>query len=223
MILFSRHTAHRILVAALGILAVWVAAPAAAQGQTAPAAAPLSAPLQAFANECETLRRGTILKLEESLRGLKSGHLNVPDVPGTIRQTEADIAALRTRQRVIVPTLRFPPRVGQIGRLPGGGVFVEQILGPSEALVRCSFHVNVVVTRDKQSVTEVVHQRPLFKMRGVPTSEWAESNDVELLGAFEVAGTERYKTVEGRWTTVQILKPFDMRPIEAYLRRQTAN
>ena len=208
--------------AALAILAAWAMASAAARGQTA-RSAPLSAPLQGFADECETLRRGTILKLEETLRGLKSGNLVVPDRPGTIRQTEADIAALRTRQRVIVPMLHFPPRVGQIGRLPEGGAFVEQVLGPSEALVRCSFHLNVVVTRDKQSVSEVVHQRPLFKMRGVRTDQWEQSTDVELLDAFEVTGTERYKTVDGRMVTVQILKPFDMRPIEEYLRRKSAN
>jgi hypothetical protein len=211
-----------IRLAALIVAMASGAASTPARGQ-APRAAPLSPAQKAFADECETLRRGTILKLEESLRGLKSGRLVVPDVPGTIRQTEADISALRTNQRVIIPMLRFPPRVGAIGRFPGGGAYIEQVLGPSEALVRGSFHVNVVVTRNKQSVAEVVHQRPLFKIRGVSTADWEESTDVELLSAFEVSGTERYKTVDGQMATVQILKPFDMRPIEDYLRRQSAN
>jgi hypothetical protein len=231
MIRFPRPFPRGVLLAALGILAASAAGAPAARGQTAsPAArgqtappAPLSASLQAFAEQCETLRRGTILKLEESLRGLKSGKLVTPDKAGSIRQTEADIEALRTRRRMVVPMLRFPPRVGEIGRLPGGGAYIEQILGPSEALVRCSFNVNVIVTRNRQSINEVVHQRPLFKIRGVPTAEWGPSTDVELLGAFEIAGTERYQTVAGQWTTVQFLKPFDMRPIEEYLRRQYAN
>jgi hypothetical protein len=207
--------------AAVVLLAVSAAGSGAAWGQTARPAA-LSAPLQAFAQECETLRYGTILKLEESLRGLKSGQVVTPDKPGTIRQAEADLKALRSRQRIVVPMLHFPPRAGQIGRLPGGGVYVEQILGPNEALVRCSFHVPVIVTRNKQSVSEVVHQRPLFKIRGVPTAEWGASSDVELLGTFEIAGSERYQTVDGQSATVQILKPFDMRPIDDYLRRQAA-
>jgi hypothetical protein len=222
MIFFSRHFRHGTLVAALGILAAWAAGSPEARGQ-APRTASLSAPLQAFAEQCETLRRGTILKLEESLRGLKSGQVVTPDKPGSIRQTEADIEALRNRRRMVVPMLRFPPRVEQIGRLPGGGAYVEQILGPSEALVRCTFNVNVVVTRNRQPINEVVRQRPMFKIRGVPTAEWGPSTDVELLGAFEIAGTERYQTVDGQWATVQLLKPFDMRPIEEYLRRQYAN
>jgi len=123
---------------------------------------------------------------------------------------------------MVVPVLHFPPRAGQIGRLPGGGVYVEQVLGPNEALVRCSFHMTVNVTRNKQSDSEVVHQRPLFKIRGLPTAEWGASTDVELLGTFAIAGSERYQTVDGQWVTVHVLKPFDMRPIEDYLRRQAA-
>ena len=221
MIVSPRHSPQRQLVSALVVLAAWTVGSAAAWGQTARPVA-LSAPLAAFAQQCETLRYGTILKLEESLRGLKSGQVVTPDNPGTIRQAEADLKALRTRQRLVVPLLHFPPRPGQIGRVPGGGVYVEQVLGPNEALVRCSFHVTVIVTRNKQSVSEVVHQRPLFKIRGVPTAEWGASSDVELLGAFEIAGAERYQTVDGQWATVQVLKPFDMRPIEDYLRRQAA-
>jgi hypothetical protein len=222
MIVFPRHSAQRKLLAVVATLAAWAAGSAAASAQTA-RAAPLSAPLQAFAQECDTLRYGTILKLEELLRGLKSGQVVTPDKAGTIRQTEADLKALRTRERILVPTLRFPPRAGQIGRLPGGGVYVEQVLGPNEALVRCAFHMTVIVTRNKQSVSEVVHQRPLFKIRGVPTAEWEASADVELLGTFEIAGSERYQTVDGQSATVQVLKPFDMRPIEDYLRRSSAN
>ena len=83
--------------------------------------------------------------------------------------------------------------------------------------------MTVNVTRNKQSVSEVVAQRPLFKIRGVPTADWEAATDVELLGAFEIAATERYQTVDGTWSTVRVLKPFDMRPIEDYLRRQAAN
>jgi hypothetical protein len=182
----------------------------------------LSPELKAFADECEGLRRGTILRLEDSLRGLKSGHVVTSDNAGTIRRTEADLEALRTGRRMVVPMLRFPTRAGQIGRLPGGGAFVEQVLGPKEALVRCSFRVNVVVTRDRRPVGEIVQQRPLFKMRGQTTDQWSESTEVAIDGAFQVVGTERYRTEDGRWATVQVLQPFDMRPIEEYLRREGA-
>ncbi len=189
----------------------------------ATAAPQLTPALKSFADECDLLRRGTILRLEDSLRGLKSGRVKTLDNAGTIRQTEADIEALRNASRVIVPMLRFPTRVGQIGRLPGGGAYVEQVIGPKEALVRCSFRVNVVVTRNQQAVGEVVRQRSLYKMREEPTAAWGESNDVALTGTFQIVGTERYQTDDGHWTTVQVLKPFDMRPIEEYLRRQAGN
>ncbi|HTU26177.1 MAG TPA: hypothetical protein VMF30_12305, partial [Pirellulales bacterium] len=51
-----------------------VARPARVSTQPASTAA-LTPAQQAFAVECETLRQGTILKLEESLRGLKSGQV----------------------------------------------------------------------------------------------------------------------------------------------------
>jgi hypothetical protein len=121
-----------------------------------------------------------------------------------------------------VPMLRFPTRVGQIGRLPGGGAYVEQLIGPQEALVRCSFRVNVVVTRNQRPVSEIVRQRPLFKIRGQSTAEWDESTDIPLEGTFQIVGTERYQTEDGRSATVQVLKPFDMRPIEQYI-KQAAN
>jgi hypothetical protein len=222
MIVSPRHAPPHALLATLVTLAAWAAGSATAWAQT-PQKAPLSAPLRAFADECETLRQGTILKLEESLRGLKSGQIVTLDKPAIIRQTEDDLKALKSHQRMVVPLLRFPPRAGQIGRLPGGGVYVEQILGPQEALVRCSYHMTVIVTRNKLAVSEVVHQRPLFKIRGVPTAEWETSTDVELLGTFEITGSERYQTVEGKSATVLVLKPLDMQPIEDYLRRQSAN
>ena len=130
---------------------------------------------------------------------------------------------MRSGRRLVVPMLRFPTRVGEIGRLPGGGAYVEQVLGPKEALVRCSFRLNVPVTRDRQTVSEIVHQRPMFKIRGQATTDWSESTDVPLSGAFQIVGTERYKTEDGHLATVQVLKPFDMRPIEEYVKRQAAN
>jgi hypothetical protein len=220
---------------ARGLVAIWavgLAWPSAALAQKpapivpqrpATAAVQLTPALKSFADECELLRRGTILRLEDSLRGLKSGHVKTLDNAGTIRQTETDLEALRSRSRMVVPMLRFPTRLGEIGRLPGGGAYVEQVIGPKEALVRCSFRVNVVVTRNQQAVGEVVRQRPLYKMREEPTAEWGESNEVALTGTFQVVGTERYQTDDGHWAAVQVLKPFDMRQIEDYLKRQATN
>ena len=131
MNVIPRHFAQLRFAVALVALAVGGAVLPAATGQTARPAS-LSAPLQAFAQECETLRYGTILKLEESLRGLKSGQIVTPDKAGTIRQTEADLKALRTRERIVVPALYFPPRAGQIGRLPGGESMSSRFWGPTK-------------------------------------------------------------------------------------------
>ena len=188
---------------------------AAAQGD---GGGQLTAEQRKLADDCETLRRGTIIKSEEQLRGLRSGQLETKDNAGTIRTLEADIAALKARGRVIVPTLHFPVSVGQIGRLPGTGGYVEQILGAHEMLLRCSFRVQVVVTRHYRRASEMVKRPVVFKIHGLPTKDYSQGSDAELLEVFRVARAENYQAADGQSVSQWVLEPFDMRPIENYLR-----
>jgi hypothetical protein len=209
----------RCLTIALAALALAAsgAAPGRAQSATAQA---LSPELAKFADDCDVLRRGTIIKLEESLRGLRAGQVRTKDNARAIRQAESDLTALRARERVIVPALRFPVSVGEIGRLPSSGGHIEQILGPQKMLVRCSFRVQVVVTRNFRQIGEVVNQPVVFDVRGVPTAEQSEGGDAEFLQVFRIVGRETYRTADGRAASALVLEPLDMRPIEEYLKNK---
>ncbi len=202
-----------------------VTAPSAGQqpalGQVAKPSEP-SAEMRKLADECELLGRGTILKLEEKIRGLRSGQVKSKNSAAAIRQCEAAIAEIKSRQRVIVPTMHFPVSVGDIGRLPGVGAHVEQILGPDDMLIRCTFHVQVVVTRHFRPESEMVTQAVLFKLRGLPTKEFSEASDVELLQVFRVGRAQKYQTDEGKSASVLVIEPFDMQPVESYLRSKPA-
>lgn len=182
----------------------------------------LSPELRKLADECELLGRGTILKLEERIRGLRSGQIKSKDGAAAVRQCEADIAEIKSRARVIVPTMHFPVSVGVIGRLPDVGAHVEQILGPDEMLIKCTFRVQVAVTRHYRQESEVVKQQVRFKVRGLPTKEFSEASDAELLQVFRVAPAQTYRTVEGKSASVLVIEPFDVRPVENYLKAKPA-
>ncbi len=182
----------------------------------------LSPELRKFGEECELLGHGRVLKLEETLRGLRSGQVKTKGRAAAIRQCETDIAEIKARERVVVPTLHFPVSAGAIGRLPGVGAHVEQILGTDEMLVRCSFRVQVVVTRHFRSEGEFVSQSVRFKVRGLPTKDFSEGSDAELLQVFRVGPPQSYRTVEGKSASVLALEPFDMQPIEKYLKAKPA-
>ncbi len=178
----------------------------------------LSAELRKLADECDVLGRGTVLKLDEKLRGLRSGQVKSKNRAAAIRQCEKDIAEIKSRSRVIVPTIHFPVTAGGIGRLPGLGAHVDQILSPTEMLVTCAFHVPVVVTRHFNSESEMVTQLVRFKVRGLPTTDFAEATDIELLQVLRVLPAEKYQTVDGKPASVLVLEPFDMQPVERYLK-----
>ncbi len=192
------------------------------QAQTTAAGPVLSPELRRFAEDCELLGHGTVIKLEESLRGLRSGQLRTKNNAATIRQAEADIAAIKSRQRVIVPSLHFPVSAGEIGRLPGTGGHIEQILGPDEMLLKCLFRVQVVVTRHYNRVSETVTRPVLFKVRGVSTKDYSEGSDAEMLQTFRITTAETYRTVDGKSAAALIAEPVDMQPIENYLRSKPA-
>ncbi len=185
--------------------------------QTA-APAELSPELRKFADECDLLGRGTILKLEETVRGLVSGQVKSKDSTAAIRRCQVDIAEIKSHERVIVPTLHFPVSAGTIGRLPGAGAHVEQILGPDDMLIKCSFRVQVVVTRHYRRESEMVTRPVQFRVRGLATEPFSEGSDAEILQVFRVAPAQAYRTVEGKAASVLVLEPFDMQKVENYLK-----
>jgi hypothetical protein len=207
---------QKLKVCAIVFLAAAVAIHADAQDKQRPPA--LSPELRRFAEECDILRRGRIHKLEESIRGLRSGQIPAKHKDAEIRQNQADIAALRARKQIPVPSLRFPPQVGNIGRLPGASAHVEQIVGPQEMLISCTFNLQVIVTRHYQRQTETEHHTKLFRIRGVATKDLNEGSDCQLLDVFRISGNQPYRTADGKNRTTQVLVPIDMRSIEAYVR-----
>src|SRR4051812_20573021 len=72
--------------------------------------------IKAFLERCETGRRGTILQLEHTLRGLRSQSSTSLATARRIKQVEEDLRRLRANTEPLVPTLTFPPKIGAIGR-----------------------------------------------------------------------------------------------------------
>src|SRR5437016_4432357 len=105
------------------------------------------AKVEAFLKLCESSRRGAILQLEHTLRGLRSQSPKSPQVTRQIAKIEEDLRVLRANKEPVVPTLGFPPEVGAIGRLPRLTCHVEQIVSDREMLVRCFFPVKVTTVR----------------------------------------------------------------------------
>jgi hypothetical protein len=111
----------------------------------------LPANVEAFAKLCENSRRGAIMHLEHTLRGLRSQGSKSPDAARRIAAAEADLRVLRANKEPVVPPLGFPPEAGAIGRLPRLTCHVEQIVSDHEMLVRCFFPVKVTTVRHFQA------------------------------------------------------------------------
>src|SRR5258708_2491564 len=70
---------------------------------------PVPPKIKTFLEKCERSRRGAIVELEQSLRGLRSGQLKAKDMAGRVKRIEADLARLEAKKTLIVPTFIFPP------------------------------------------------------------------------------------------------------------------
>jgi hypothetical protein len=205
------------LAATLVVLAASVAADAQPrQPPTAPAN------VEAFVKHCETSRRGAIMTLEHTLRGLQARNAKTPEVTRHIAEVEADLRVLRSNKEPLVPPLGFPPEVGAIGRLPRPTCHVEQVLSANEMIVRCNFPVKVTTVRRYQAQGETVTQGLNFLVRGVSTREAREGADLQMLQVLEITGKKTYKTVEGKLNTVWVLAEFDMKAAEPYFRQLAA-
>jgi hypothetical protein len=183
--------------------------------------APSPARIKAFLETCETARRGEILQLEHTLRGLRSQSPTSPIAMRRIAGLEEDLRLLRANKEPLVPTLAFPPETGAIGRLPRLSCHIDQILGDEEMLVRCFFTLKVPAVRHFQAHAETVVQPVTFLLRGLRTQDLHEGTDSEFLQVFEIRGQQSYKNVAGRAQTAWVLSPFDMKAVEPYFRAAT--
>ena len=169
-----------------GILLVAILASAAFAGQS-----PTPAELKTFTTTCRELRQGTIDEIRYRLRGLE----RASDTSGALaakakRQREvleADLADLEAGRRLLVPTLRYPLAAGNIGLLPGGAIYVEQVLEDGTLLGRASFTVNVLRRRNGAERPTVVRRAVRLLIRDVDTKHVQPTADLPLSGAFYVA------------------------------------
>jgi len=169
----------------------------------------------AFLEECETARRGAIIRLEYQLRGLRNEQQKsqAKGIGRQIAKVEEDLRALRASQELVVPSLRFPVEVGAIGRLPRLTCHVDQVLANGEMLATCSFSLKVRTVEKRQARIETVIRPVSFLVRGIPTTQAHAGADLELLDVFEVTGRQTYETDAGKPTTVLVIEPFDLASI----------
>lgn len=171
--------------------------------------------IAAFLEECETARRGAIIRLEYQLRGLRNEQQKsqAKGIGRQIAKVEEDLRALRASQELVVPSLRFPVEVGAIGRLPRLTCHVDQVLANGEMLATCSFSLKVRTVEKRQARIETVIRPVSFLVRGIPTTQAHAGADLELLDVFEVTGRQTYETDAGKPTTVLVIEPFDLASI----------
>ncbi len=172
-----------------------------------------------FLEQCETLRRGSILQIEHTLRGLRHDDTGDAQTRRRIRRLEEQLRLLKSPRQPVVPELSFPPQVGAIGRLPGLTCHVEQVLSGHEVLIRCSFPVTVATVRNFKRYREKVVRPVELVIRGLPTGEFHEGANREMLAVFEVAARETYQTESGKSKELLVLKQFDLKAVQPYFKK----
>jgi hypothetical protein len=177
--------------------------------------------IEAFVELCETSRRGAIVVAEQRLRALRSNGVNTSRATKQVRQLEDELKVLRDPTQPVVPTIRFPPEVGAIGRLPKLSCHVDQILSGKSMLVRCFFTVKVVTVERFQAKGESVVRPVTFLVRGLPTADVMEGADLELTQVFEITGMASYQTAAGGSQSAMVLTEFDMKSVKPYFRART--
>jgi hypothetical protein len=193
-----------------------VSAQAAAPGKAT--AVDIPPRIEAFLESCETARRGAIARLEFELRGLQSRGANSDDARRRVGKIQADLRTLRANKEPVVPALRFPPEVGDIGRLPRLSCRVEQILASDEMLVRCTFRLKVRTVQRFQPRYETVSHDVSFLIRRLPARQASVGSEIELLDVFEITGTRTNTSRAGQSITVKTIEPFDMKAVQPYFR-----
>jgi hypothetical protein len=179
---------------------------------------PIPPKIERFLELSERSRRGSILQLEHTLRGLRNQAPPTRETSLRIAQLEEQLRVLRSAAQPVVPPLAFPPQVGAIGRLPGLSCHVDQVVSNDTLLVRCYFPVVVPVVKNFTPRRESVVQSARFLIRGLATGDTREGSDVEMLQVFEITEKTRYTTTGGTSQEVPVLREFDMKAVEPYFR-----
>jgi hypothetical protein len=179
----------------------------------------LPAKIERFLKLCETSRQGAILQLEHRLRGLRNQAVTTREASRRIASIEEQLRVLRSNSKPVVPQISFPPKIGEIGRLPRLSCHIDQVVSDDEVLVRCQFPVVVTTVRRFQAHRETVVQGVRLLIRGLPTANMEEGSDLEMLQVFEIIGKETYQQVDGGSSDVLVLKEFDIKLVEPYFRR----
>ena len=208
-----RNVAQLVLI--VSVLAMPPAFAAAPTPAEAAAPKPLPSKVEAFLKECETLRRGAILRLEHELRGIRSSGASRTNA-ARIKRLEEELVLLKSSRGPVVPQLRFPPKVGDIGRLPQLNCHVEQIVTDQEMVVRCSFPLVVGYVSKFSAHGQKMSQPVRVVLRGFPTGEVREGGEMPSTAVFEVVGKETFQTSDGGSSALLVLKEFDMHLVEAY-------
>jgi hypothetical protein len=100
-----------------------------------------------FAEACDVARQAAIYRLEQSLHGMEKAGAGLDTAKGIhsrgmaqrIQEIQEDLVELRGGRRFVTPTMAMPAKVGSIGRLPGGGAHVDQVLSANQMLGTCYF------------------------------------------------------------------------------------
>jgi hypothetical protein len=200
-----------LIVSVLALPRAFAAAPTPAEAATKPV--PLK--VETFLKECETLRRGAILRLEHELRGLRSSGTSRTNA-ARIKRLEEELVLLKSNRGPVVPQLRFPPKVGDIGRLPQLNCHVEQIVTDQEMVVRCSFPLVVGYVSNFAAHGQKMSQPLRVVLRGLPTADVREGGEMPSTAVFEVVGKETFQTSDGGSSALLVLKEFDMHSVEAF-------
>ena len=198
------------------LVTIVIASLSAATQAAAPAGTPIPAKIEAFLRNCETNRRGAILQLEHTLRGLQNHGAQTPDVARRIKTIESDLQVLRANKQPIVSTLSFPPEIGAIGRVPRLNWHIDQIVSDRELIVRCYFNVRTTAVRRYVARVETKVQPVSFVVRGIETKDLREGSDPPVPQVFEITGRETYSLAGGGSTSVWVLEPFDMAAVQDY-------
>lgn len=162
-----------------------------------------------FIASCESLRRGTIAEIEFRLRGLRSAEQN-RRTKDRIQSLEAELTELRERKRLPMPPLRYPPDVGGIGLIPGGGAHVTQILSDESMLATVTFHDAVVDVRRGERFRKPVTRSVTMIFRQTPTAEIVAGSDIPLTKVFEAVDEETLTMSDGERRRFLVLKPLDV-------------
>lgn len=137
-----------------------------------------------------------------------------------IRQLREEYEAFKASKDFYAPALEFPLKTGSIGRLQSPSVKVLQVVGPTEMLGYVFWSYNPVVIGNRAITREP--NRVLVWFLGIDTAGVADDSAQQMTAVYEVTGTKSYSTAAGASSTVFVLRPFDRKVLDEYLKTRKA-